>query len=324
GHDHQEPGRRQRVRRSPSERISMQRSIVCVAAAAPVLFVLTACSSPSETSPVRERPPRELLTERLARLGGSPVEVASNGPWHVRRIGRPESEARHSLAITRRTRTSAPGAVAEAAPVAVEGRALADGGAPGPAPGPAGPGTPGPEGLPAPAFDAAPGAPVLRAGSYDDNADFDAFVAFLEKHREARDLEGRWQWLDVRDRRTVRVVDGHGAPVPAAEVTIVDEDDDRAVWRARTYGDGAFPFYPAIAAGEGGDTDRPWLVEVRYGDATLRHHWNGRGEEFVVELPGQERSTAPVQLDVVFLIDTTGSMGDEIDRIKTTLLGVTE
>ena len=36
------------------------------------------------------------------------------------------------------------------------------------------------------------------------------------------------------------------------------------------------------------------------------------------------KDSGPVRLDVAFVIDTTGSMSDEIARIKSTLLSVTE
>jgi hypothetical protein len=45
---------------------------------------------------------------------------------------------------------------------------------------------------------------------------------------------------------------------------------------------------------------------------------------FAVTLPDAPAVGETIALDVCFLIDTTGSMGDEIDRIKATLLGVTE
>ena len=66
------------------------------------------------------------------------------------------------------------------------------------------------------------------------------------------------------------------------------------------------------------------LLEIRFGDRFLRHHWNLKGDECVVAMPRVEADLDLVDLDVVFLIDTTGSMGDEIERIKASLLGVTQ
>jgi Mg-chelatase subunit ChlD len=63
---------------------------------------------------------------------------------------------------------------------------------------------------------------------------------------------------------------------------------------------------------------------VQRGDDSFRQHWDGAGTECTVELRDSRQRADETVLDVVFVIDTTGSMSDEIDRIKGTLLSVTE
>ena len=170
----------------------------------------------------------------------------------------------------------------------------------------------------------------LRAASTDDNADFEEFLAFLEEWGDRRGQTGPIDALDVSDRRFLRVVDDAGRPVPGASVALVDEVADRVVWRGTTYGDGSLPFYPKVAARERGAEqafvapEGGLLVDVTHGDDRARTRWNGIGEELVVEMAGRTALPATLPLDVMFVIDTTGSMGDEIDRIKGTLLRVTE
>jgi hypothetical protein len=85
----------------------------------------------------------------------------------------------------------------------------------------------------------------------------------------------------------------------------------------RAYGDGRVPYYPRVAAGQG--TPR-LVVEAELGGISGRASWDGAGD---LDLPLDVAAPAgPVQLDVVFLIDTTGSMSDEIAQIKATLLAV--
>jgi len=100
-------------------------------------------------------------------------------------------------------------------------------------------------------------------------------------------------------------------------VSVVDRDADRIVWTGRAYGDGRVPFY-SESTPEGG-----WLVQAQYGDDWRTVVWDGDGEavEVALDIGAPE---GPVQLDVGFVIDTTGSMGDEIDRVKATLLRLTE
>ena len=72
----------------------------------------------------------------------------------------------------------------------------------------------------------------------------------------------------------------------------------------------------------------PYRVDVTAegaGGQELRKcvEWSGSTEELTVWLEGAV-ARGPVQLDVVFAIDTTGSMGDEIERIKRSRLAMTD
>jgi len=173
------------------------------------------------------------------------------------------------------------------------------------------------------------GAP-MRAGSTDDNADFDDFLAFLAGWSDDAHVASQWDELDVRDRRQLRITDGRGNPAPGVQVALIDEVRDAVVWSATTYGDGSLPFYPSVASrelGESGSLAAPqggFLVQVSHGDQQTVERWNGIGDELVVEIGERQKVPATIPLDVCFLIDTTGSMGDEISRIKATLLRVTE
>ncbi|MEZ5990224.1 MAG: VWA domain-containing protein [Planctomycetota bacterium] len=159
----------------------------------------------------------------------------------------------------------------------------------------------------------------LRAGSTDDNADYEAFLAFLASCRQAGADTGSWLTLDVAGRRYVRVTDAKGRPCPGAEVRVVDLAEDRVLTTGKVMGDGRLPFYPALA---GLAADRRVMVEVALGDARARKPWDGKADlEVGLDVA---RPDSPVALDVVFLVDTTGSMGDEIDAIKSTLAGVTK
>lgn len=170
----------------------------------------------------------------------------------------------------------------------------------------------------------------MRAGATDDNADFDEFLTFLAGWSDDAHVASQWDELDVRDRRTLRITDKRGNPAPGVQVALVDEVRDAVVWSGTTYGDGSLPFYPSVAArelDETGDLTAPdggYLVQVNHGDDQTRKRWNGIGDELVVEIADRQKVPATIPLDVCFLIDTTGSMGDEISRIKATLLRVTE
>ena len=177
-----------------------------------------------------------------------------------------------------------------------------------------------------------PTQPALKAGTTDDNADFDGWLSYVSEWGARGDISGWADSLDVSGRRHVQVLDARGRPVPDARVSIMDPTSERVVWAGRGYGDGRVPMYPQLkvpgrAIDIAGDAPAGgWLVQAATSDGAVRTvRWDGQGEELdvVVDTDGL-KAGAPVPVDVCFIIDTTGSMGDEISRIKSTLLSVTD
>jgi len=160
----------------------------------------------------------------------------------------------------------------------------------------------------------------LKAGSTDDNLKFDAFQTYLDDFFMGAKERGHARYLDVNSRRFLKVEDSSGRPVPGALVQIVDEAADEVIWETYTYGDGRAPLYlPEDNLAQSG-----YLVEVAHNGTRSRDRWDGRGATPTFSTEDNRPDLDEVALDVVFLIDTTGSMSDEIERIKSTLLSVTE
>jgi len=170
----------------------------------------------------------------------------------------------------------------------------------------------------------------LRAGSTDDNERYEDFLDFLATWSDKPGVADKVRMLDVADRAFIRVVNEDGKPVPGAQVRVVSESADRIVLHGSTYGDGRVPFYPHVAAGDAPNEPTAFnpegdlIVEVRAGDARKRLRWDGKGGELSVEIDVARPVEEPIALDVLFLIDTTGSMSDEIEQVKDTLLSVTQ
>lgn len=255
-------------------------------------FALVACSSPTDT-PQPARGP-----DSRGRLAGATIESSRAGAWESRRVA-------GAAGGTASTEVAKEGLVLHA--VDAPGEAFRSSSIPGRD-----------TGLPAqPAANQSP----LRAGSTDDNADLGAFLAYLDARRREEHLRDAWRDLDVRDRHVLRVTDHGGRALPGLRVRVVDEAQDRVVLEGTTYGDGCCHVYPRQS---GAGPASSWLVEVEHDGKVQRTRWPGTATEatFAVERSATPPSS-PLALDVVFLIDTTGSMGDEIDRIKSTLLAVT-
>jgi len=153
-----------------------------------------------------------------------------------------------------------------------------------------------------------PATPVT-AGVVDDNADFGGFQQFLQRHAEAAQL-GR----DVSVRQRLRVLDAQGRPVPDAEVAVSAAGGAR-MWARTDAGGQAWLHLNAFD-----DRDSTsYRVDVRrdgqQAQAQLRR---GQKDALEVRLPAAA-PTARARLDLVFMVDATGSMGDEIDKLRASL-----
>jgi Mg-chelatase subunit ChlD len=150
----------------------------------------------------------------------------------------------------------------------------------------------------------------LKAGFADDNKQFNYFVDFLTKYSaRARHLP-----INVSERITLNLKDSGGQSVPNAEVQILDRDT--VVFSGKSFSDGSFPFFPS----EYGGSAKGYRAQVRYdgGNTTVEIERYGR-REIDVQLALQRGAVQRVPLDILFIFDTTGSMGEEIARLKRTI-----
>lgn len=153
---------------------------------------------------------------------------------------------------------------------------------------------------------------TVTAGVVDDNADFDAYLAFRERtpvpHRPR----------DVRERYLLEVKDARGRGVGDAEVA-VQSPAGHAMW-ARTDGAGRAWLHP-----DAFDPHRSGHYEViARKDGRTASAWLRRGQKSAVEV--RLDAAAPqtrARLDLVFLVDATGSMADEIGKLKASLHAIT-
>jgi len=161
---------------------------------------------------------------------------------------------------------------------------------------------------PAPADKAAPsqraGTEPVTAGVVDDNADFGAFGEFLRRHAQVP--QRPWH-IDQRVRLDVR--DARGRPVPDARVEVFSRGVPQALV-ARTDARGLAWLMPqADVAGA------VFEVRVSHGRSAQTVRWQ-RGQRDALQVRLDSATPARARLDLVFAIDATGSMADEIAKLK--------
>ncbi len=150
----------------------------------------------------------------------------------------------------------------------------------------------------------------LKAGFADDNKQFNYFVQFLSIYgAQVNHIP-----IPIEERLILKVHDNEGKSIPNAEIAIYGLNQS-FLGRGTTYADGSFLLFPA----EYGD-QQGYTIEVTYNQQrkTVSLDRFGRRETLVTfDAPRVEMSRIP--LDLLFILDTTGSMGEEIQRLKTTI-----
>ncbi|NJN19209.1 MAG: VWA domain-containing protein, partial [Oscillochloris sp.] len=153
----------------------------------------------------------------------------------------------------------------------------------------------------------------LRAGEIDDNAAFDDYLAYLNEYRVNFRNDGV-RPHDISERYLIRVIDDQQRPLVDARVTVFD--GDRAIFRGRTYAGGRTIFIADPAEIANAEQLR---VVAEYGNAGAETTFV-RNSTTSIELGLRGvQIDETLRLDLLFLLDTTGSMDDELRKIQDTI-----
>ncbi len=167
------------------------------------------------------------------------------------------------------------------------------------------------------AADTRPSRPVeLTAGEVDDNQRWTDYLRYRDEYRGPRVHD-----VDVSERYTITVLDALGRPVPNAKVSV--SAGEEPVFEGRTYANGQTLFFPRAFPGTANAQAFRLKVE-KDGVSQSLDAERDQDSEWTVHLDVDQSYGDRVPLDLLFLLDATGSMADEIDQIKTTLLSISE
>lgn len=174
---------------------------------------------------------------------------------------------------------------------------------------------------PFPDEDVIPVSGTLTAGDIDDNLNFAAFQRYLNTQRKMSVLP----FVDLSDRVTLHIVDDNGKGVSNALVRISNQID--AVPRVDTYAgaDGRFYLFPKFDGLNASSLElqlAPPEEELGSPNSVfstiLDLNQLDKDRRVTVTMPNTV-ATLPYSLDMMFVIDTTGSMGDELRYLVTEL-----
>ena len=152
----------------------------------------------------------------------------------------------------------------------------------------------------------------LKAGFADDNQQFNYFLNFLNRYRSVVIS----YTYDISERIHLMLKDNDGKSLPNVDIKIFDHNGSHVLDEGKTYSDGSYFIYPAEIAADDKTYYVGYTVDGLYQTVLVKR--NGpRNVNIKADKSRELLSKVPV--DIVFILDTTGSMGEEIRRLIATI-----
>jgi Mg-chelatase subunit ChlD/TolB-like protein len=157
-------------------------------------------------------------------------------------------------------------------------------------------------------------APALKAGRHDDNKEYNRFLAFLDQYRHLAVYS-----TDISERLLVRALDRGGNSLPNCPV-VFKSAAGKVLSKTTTYADGSTQFFPAA---DSEPDERDYVVEIRCVSSTRNVQLARAGVRTTeIRFALARKVPAAMPVDVAIVLDTTGSMQGQIDRLKQTLKAI--
>ncbi|MDH7552199.1 MAG: CsgG/HfaB family protein [Spirochaetota bacterium] len=150
----------------------------------------------------------------------------------------------------------------------------------------------------------------LKAGFADDNKQFNYFVNFIKDYKD----KVQHYPINISERIIFYCKDIAGKSIPNAKVNVFS--GKKLLETGKTYADGSFMFYPSEYDAK--YTTYVLTFEALNTKAQITVDRQGK-REHTVTLNTQRPQYKNVPLDILFVFDTTGSMNEEIARLKKTI-----
>jgi hypothetical protein len=149
------------------------------------------------------------------------------------------------------------------------------------------------------------GTGVLTAGAWDDNLNFDFFLGYLDATKPEGTLV-----VPRTDRLVLRVRDQAGLPLAGAHVEV--SQGGAALFAADSSADGDVLLFPAWS---GASAQAPLSIQAHLGSDVVSQPAPPGTKELTLTLA--QSTASPVDgVDIAVVLDTTGSMGDELTWLQ--------
>lgn len=161
---------------------------------------------------------------------------------------------------------------------------------------------------------------TLTAGDWDDNLNFEIYQEYVTDYRTGN---SSMPTIPTEDRVVIKIVSSAGDPISNALVKVAGPK--QTYLTAPTGSDGRVLFFPRH---DGATQESDFTVSVQpppgqTGVDPVSVAAPMSGSDWTFTLPDAQKNL-PQDLDVAFVVDATGSMGDEIEYLKAEVQGIAD
>ncbi len=159
---------------------------------------------------------------------------------------------------------------------------------------------------------------LLTGGEWRDNSNFIYWRSLFRQRSDWKELPEYWK-LNTTERVFVRV---SSSGSPACGLTVKLASGNTLLWQTVTDSRGEAFLFPGIKPSDNHVPDKI-IVETAEGKAVTQDiPADYMGSDTAIEISMPEPAAMRTELDLMFMIDTTGSMGDELKYLQTELSSV--
>jgi Mg-chelatase subunit ChlD len=156
---------------------------------------------------------------------------------------------------------------------------------------------------------------IPKAAAHNDNEEYPYFLQFLERFRAIRDVHHQ----DFADRYLVKITSGQQQPLLNIPFRIYDEAG-KTLWEAVSYSNGENVIFPHLMISQAASDNL--MVEVVYNGESIRQPLTRQYQRLTEIAVASAKPQSDLSLDILFVLDTTGSMQDEIRQLQDTIVSI--
>ncbi|MEO7800898.1 MAG: vWA domain-containing protein [Ginsengibacter sp.] len=156
---------------------------------------------------------------------------------------------------------------------------------------------------------------VITAGEWPDLANWDFFTTVLKKEEYAKTPEN-WNFYPTH-RISVKITGTNN--LPQIDIPVLLKHNGQILYAARTDNKGMAELFPNLFTNDQSIKEKDLQLDIDNGNKIISDVKQFKDGVNTIVLPASQPSN---NIDISFVIDATGSMGDELEYLKTELYDV--